>query len=62
MKVNIENAAATGSPKTKAWLLDELVKNLKELRDRTEAGDMSAIDEFFDLFKFNDSEKAGGSA
>ena len=56
MKVNIENAAATGGSATKSWLLGELVRNLKELRDRTLAGDTSAIDEFFSVFKFNDNQ------
>jgi hypothetical protein len=56
MKVNIENAAR-GDSRTQKWVLDELVSNLKELRDRTDAGDMAALREFFDLFRFDDSQR-----
>lgn len=67
MRVNIENCAKTGGNKDKAWLLDELVRNLKEVRDRTSVGDMAALDEFFALFVFNDNQKCdvspkGGAA
>lgn len=58
MRVNIENCAARGDRRMKAWCLEELVKNLKELRDRTDAGDMKALAEFFDLFRFNDNQLA----
>lgn len=56
MRVNIENCDNTGSSREKSWLLGELVRNLKEMRDRTEAGDMSAVAEFFEVFRFNDSQ------
>ncbi|MBV5350587.1 hypothetical protein JZU71_05615, partial [bacterium] len=46
----------TGSSGDKDWLLGELITNLKELRDRTKTGDMSALDEFFTLFVFNDNQ------
>ena len=36
-----------------AFLLGEFEKHLKELRDRTEAGDMTALDEFFGLYVFD---------
>jgi hypothetical protein len=55
MRVNIENCANNGSPESKAWLCEELARNLKELRDRAQAGDMDALREFFELFTFNDS-------
>lgn len=55
MKVNIENASAIRDPSMKPWLLDELVRNLKEMRDRSNAGDMqAAVTEFFEVFRFND--------
>lgn len=55
MKVNIEHAAKVGDASGKAWLLDELVRNLKEMRDRSNAGDMqAAVTEFFNVFVFND--------
>ena len=63
MRVNIENCNNTGDPSAKEWVLGELVRNLKELRDRTDAGDMKALDEFFGLFVFNDDQdrkKVGG--
>lgn len=57
MRVNIENAAAMRDPAMKPWLLDELVRNLKELRDRSNAGDMeAAVTEFFEVFRFNDNQ------
>ena len=67
MRVNIENCNNTGDPSAKEWVLGELVRNLKELRDRTDAGDMKALDEFFGLFVFNDDRDrkkvgAGGTA
>ena len=40
MRVNIENCNNTGDPSAKEWVLGELVRNLKELRDRTDAGDI----------------------
>jgi len=58
--VNIENCAKNGDPGNKQWLLDELVRNLKELRDRIKAGDMAALDEFFALFVFNDTDQQKG--
>jgi hypothetical protein len=55
MKVNIVNAAAQRDPSMKPWLLDELVRNLKEMRDRSNTGDMqAAVTEFFNVFVFND--------
>lgn len=56
MRVNIENCSNNGDAGAKEWVLEELVKNLKELRDRTDAGDMKALDEFFGLFVFNDDQ------
>lgn len=34
--------------------LEELLKHLKELRDRHRAGDMAVVDEFFALYVFGD--------
>lgn len=57
MKLNIENCAKNGSEGTKAWALDELVRNLKEMRDRSNAGDMqAAVTEFFEVFRFSDNQ------
>lgn len=36
------------------FALGELVDNLRELRHRTKAGDMTAIDEFFAIYVFDD--------
>ena len=33
--------------------LDELSDHLRQLRDRTEVGDLSALDEFFDIYTFD---------
>jgi hypothetical protein len=56
MRVNIENAAR-GSCTTTRWALEELVRNLKELRERTRAGDMASLDEFFNIFVFDGDEQ-----
>ncbi len=57
MRLNIENCANNGCEDSKAWALDELVRNLKELRDRSNAGDMhAAVSEFFEVFRFNDNQ------
>lgn len=36
------------------FALGELLENLRELRDRTKAGDMGALDEFFAIYVFDD--------
>lgn len=36
------------------FALNELHDNLRELRDRTKAGDMTALDEFFAIYVFDD--------
>lgn len=36
------------------FALSELVDNLRELRDRTKAGDKGALDEFFAIYVFDD--------
>lgn len=57
MRVNIENACKRGNASTHQWVLEELVRNLKELRDRSAAGDSeAALREFFALFVFNDNQ------
>ena len=56
MRVNIENAAAQASKKApEKWILEELVRNLKELRDRPDS--LVAMGEFFDVFVFNDDKE-----
>lgn len=57
MKLNIENAIVFGKKGELQWVLEELVRNLKELKERTDKGDMAAIDEFFDIFVFNEEKK-----
>ncbi len=37
-----------------AHSLDELARNLKELRDRYQRGDTAVVDEFFKLYVFSD--------
>ena len=61
MKINIENCANQigsddGADDMRMHSVKEMIGNLKELRDRTAAGDMTALDEFFNLYVFNDDE------
>ncbi|MNQ49919.1 hypothetical protein D3C85_638410 [compost metagenome] len=56
MKINIENAAKSGNADTVRFTLETVVENLKELRDRTDKGDMAALDEFFAVFTFSDGK------
>lgn len=37
-----------------SYALHNLMNNLRELRDRTKAGDMTALDEFFEIYVFDD--------
>lgn len=55
MKVNIENCVRHSNANliTKHTLI-EMIENLKELRDRTIKNDLSALDEFFALYVFDD--------
>ena len=56
MQLNIENAISFGKKGELKWVLEELVRNLKELKKRPDKGDMAAIDEFFDIFVFNEEK------
>lgn len=38
--------------------LENLLENLRRVRDRTAAGDMTVIDEFFDSYVFDDRPEA----
>ena len=58
MRINIENFVNKIRYKTIRFVLRELVGNLKELKNRFDAGDVAAVNEFFDLYVFNDSEES----
>jgi hypothetical protein len=55
--MNIEHAARSGDEGTIKFALETLIENLKELRDRTDNGDMKALDEFFATFVFSDDKE-----
>jgi len=58
MKINIENGLRQLCPSGQGkWLAEKLVSDLKELRDRTQKGDMAVLDEFFTLYCFDELEK-----
>lgn len=53
MKVNLDGLVGNcRAKKGYQYSLEELVRNLKELRDRSNAGDETAIKEFFNLYVF----------
>ena len=56
MRMNIENAARSRDRKIVQFALDNVVNNLKELRDRTAKGDLTSLDEFFEIFVFDDDQ------
>ena len=53
MRVNAENLVRHETHKVKGWLAEELVRNLREMFDRLDAGDQTGIDEFRELFCFD---------
>lgn len=59
MKVNIENCIRVMEVKSNStgnkFCCEELVKHLKELREKTEKGDFSVLEEFFNLYSFSDN-------
>jgi len=64
MRINIENffkniyiykEGAFGE-KSNQFVLTELVKHLKELRDRSKNGDTKVAEEFFNIYVFNDNQ------
>lgn len=64
MRVNIENgvnqirrARTKSAINGNIWVVEELVKHLKEVRDRVMNGDNSAVDELFNLYTFSDDVK-----
>lgn len=52
MRVNAENCVQHGSRSDRDWLAGELVRNLREMFDRMDSGDMTGVDEFRELFRF----------
>lgn len=53
MRVDAENCVKNNDDGAKAWLAEELTRNLREMFDRIDAGDMTGIDEFRALFCFD---------
>ena len=53
MRVNAENCVKQQGDAAKAWLAEELVRNLREMFDRLDAGDQTGIQEFRELFCFD---------
>jgi hypothetical protein len=63
MRVDIENMLRQISDRVRSapygytYMLESLTKNLRELRDRTQSGDMAALDEFFGFYIFSDHKE-----
>lgn len=55
--VSLSEMMLDGANGGRAYVIKEMVENLKELRDRTSKGDLSVLDEFFNLYLFNDDKK-----
>jgi len=64
MRINIQNMlrqAGHAIPSDRdtgaySFVLQQLGGHLLQLRDRTQAGDLTALDEFFKLYVFNDGK------
>lgn len=61
MRIDVENmlrqaGRAAGNRYGYEFSLGHLAECLQELRDRTVAGDMAALDEFFKLYVFDDGK------
>jgi hypothetical protein len=61
MRVNVENmlrqiGAEVGNRYAYGHMLQTIAKDLLELRDRTQSGDLGALDEFFAIYVFNDGK------
>jgi hypothetical protein len=56
MKCNLSGLLTNGAKRDYLFPLEELCRNLRELRDRTRAGDMTVLDEFFRLYVFGDAK------
>lgn len=65
MKINLQNMlrqAGNAIPPASdrggyKFALNQLADHLVQLRDRTAAGDMAALDEFFRLYVFDDGKE-----
>jgi hypothetical protein len=58
--MNLENCLRNELPQRLTWLSEQLVRHLKELRDRARKGEgLAALHEFFDLYRFDDSQLDG---
>lgn len=70
MRINIQNMlrqAGHAIPSHRdtgaySYVLQQLAGHLLQLRDRTQTGDMTALDEFFKLYVFDDGKDYGRSA
>jgi len=57
MRINIENAIRhTEMPKEGRFVMEELIKHMKQFRDRALEGDPVVLAEFFNLYRFDDDQ------
>jgi hypothetical protein len=57
MRMNLEHCLRCELPPELDWLREQLVRHLKELRDRARAENAVAVlHEFFNLYRFDDNE------
>lgn len=57
MRMNLENCLRNELPPNLTWLREQLIRHLKEVRDRARKDQMAAVlHEFFNLYRFDDNQ------
>lgn len=63
MRIDAENLVRRSRKPTEIrWLFNDMLKNLREVRDRTRKGDLTAIEEFYILYAIDDAKPASWSS
>lgn len=57
MTCDLDGLLTNGAKRDYEFPLKQLADHLRELRDRTRAGDMAAVEEFFSIYTFSDRDE-----